>query len=328
VLDLHPGPDASEARQRAYEIIFGHESRAGRAFDVGLILAILLSVAAVMAESVAQVRMDHGVLLRRVEWGFTLLFTAEYLLRLWTVSRPGRYARSFFGIVDLLAVLPTYLAALFPGGQVLVTVRILRILRVFRILKLGQYVGEARLLGTALRASRVKITVFLFTVVTLVVVLGSLIYVIESRHPESGFTSIPVAMYWAVVTLTTVGYGDVTPITPLGQFVASLIMVVGYGIIAVPTGIVSVELAQASRDIEDQRREERRMAEAQAHAEAEAEAAGATGAPSGEAGQVSTSSPAPGNAIWRVCGDCDLSEHDPDAHFCKRCGTLLPLGPS
>ncbi|HSM07100.1 MAG TPA: ion transporter [Longimicrobiales bacterium] len=301
--DLRPGPDASAARKRTYEVIFEHDSAAGRIFDVGLILAILASVGAVVLESVAQVRLDHGPLLRRVEWGFTVLFTVEYLLRLWCVSRPARYARSFFGVVDLLAVLPTYLAALLPGGQVLVTVRILRILRVFRILKLGQYVGEARLLGTALRASRIKITVFLLTVVTLVVILGSVIYLVESRHPESGFTSIPISMYWAVVTLTTVGYGDVAPVTPLGQTLAAMIMVVGYGIIAVPTGIVSVELAQAARKIDEEDR--------------------ARAASEGGAGVV-----LPPPDLLRPCPDCGLDRHDPDAHFCKRCGVLLPLGVS
>lgn len=214
----------------------------------------MLSVAAVVLESVAGIRAQHGALLRQVEWVFTILFTVEYVVRLWCVSRASRYARSFFGVIDLLAILPTYLAVLLPGGQVLTVVRILRVLRVFRILKLGQYVGEARLLGTALRASRVKITVFIFTVVTLVVVLGSVIYLIEVRQPTSGFTSIPVAMYWAVVTLTTVGYGDVAPVTPLGQGLAACIMIMGYGIIAVPTGIVSVELAQASRAVRAEKR--------------------------------------------------------------------------
>jgi voltage-gated potassium channel len=274
---LHPGPDSAPARRRAYEIVFGHATRAGRLFDIGLIIAIIASVSAVVLESVAGVREAHGALLRQLEWGFTILFTVEYILRLWCVSRAFRYARSFFGIVDLLAVAPTYIAVLVPGGQVLAVVRILRVLRVFRILKLGQYVGEARLLGTALRASRVKITVFIFTVVTLVVVLGSVIYLVEGRQPESGFTSIPIAMYWAVVTLTTVGYGDVAPVTPLGQTLAAIIMVLGYGIIAVPTGIVSVELAQASRDIEES----------------------------------------------LACPECDLVTHQPDAVFCRRCGTEL-----
>lgn len=300
---LRPGPEASEARQRAYAVVFGHDTRAGRAFDIGLILAILVSVGAVVLESVGTIRADHGPLLRAVEWGFTILFTVEYLLRLWCVSRAFRYARSFFGIVDLLAVLPTYLAVLLPGGQVLAVVRILRVLRVFRILKLGQYVGEARLLGTALRASRVKITVFVFTVLTLVVVLGSVIYLVEGRNPESGFTSIPISMYWAVVTLTTVGYGDVAPITPLGQLLAAFIMVLGYGIIAVPTGIVSVELAQAARE-EGAREAAARKAEA--------------------GSERGTPAPAPAGAT-RVapCVACGLEGHDGDARFCKRCGALL-----
>jgi len=295
--DLRPGAEFSPARRRAYEVIFEHDSPAGRAFDVALIIAILASVGAVVLESVGSIRADHGPLLRQLEWGFTLLFTAEYLLRLWCVSRPLGYARSFFGIIDLLAVLPTYLAVLLPGGQVLAVVRILRVLRVFRILKLGQYVGEARLLGAALRASRVKITVFIFTVLTLVVVLGSLMYLVEGRQPDSGFSSIPVSMYWAVVTLTTVGYGDVAPVTPLGQALATVIMIMGYGIIAVPTGIVSVELAQATRE------EVRRAAEA-------AQAALATGRPS------------PSGA--EACPGCGWRHHDADAVHCKRCGAVLP----
>lgn len=290
---LRPGPDASSGRLRAYEVIFEHGTPAGRAFDIGLIIAILASVGAVVMESVAGIRADHGPLLRAMEWGFTLLFTVEYLLRLWCVARPGRYARSFFGIVDLMAVLPTYLAVLLPGGQVLAVVRILRVLRVFRILKLGQYVGEARLLGEALRASRVKITVFLFTVLTLVVVLGSLIYLIEVRHPESGFTSIPVSMYWAVVTLTTVGYGDVAPVTALGQALAAIIMIMGYGIIAVPTGIVSVELAHA--------------------------AGGRSGAATSERGETA-------QGASSACAGCGLEEHDADATYCKRCGGALGKG--
>ncbi len=293
---LRPGADASEAQKRAYEVIFEHHSVAGRTFDIGLILAILASVAAVVLESVASVRADHGPLLRGIEWGFTLLFTAEYILRLWCVSRPLRYARSFFGIVDLLAVLPTYLAVLLPGGQVLAVVRILRVLRVFRILKLGQYVGEARLLVTALRASRVKITVFVFTVLTLVVVLGSVIYLVEGRRPESGFTSIPISMYWAVVTLTTVGYGDVAPVTPLGQTLAALIMILGYGIIAVPTGIVSVELAHVARE------------------EAARSRSSSAVGPTGGAGEE----PAAG-----ACTVCELATHDADARYCKRCGAPL-----
>ena len=251
-LGLRPPETASRARKRAYEVIFEHDSRPGRTFDMALILAILASVVAIMLESVASVRAVHGPLLRGVEWGFTVAFTVEYVLRLWCVARPVRYARSFLGVVDLLAVLPTYVSVLFPGGQVLTVVRILRVLRVFRILKLAQYVGEARVLGQALRASRFKITVCLLSVVTIVVIVGSLMDLVEG--PEHGFTSIPAGVYWGVVTLTTVGFGDITPQTPLGQALASLVMIMGYGIIAVPTGIVTAELAYATRDNREQRR--------------------------------------------------------------------------
>lgn len=242
---LHPEPDASPARRRTYEVIFEHDTAAGRAFDVVLIVAILASVFAVMMESMPPVRAAWGSLFRAMEWGFTAAFTVEYVLRLWCVRRPWRYARSFLGVIDLLAVIPTYLSVLVPGGQVLSVVRILRVLRIFRILKLVQYVGEARILVQALRASRYKITVFLFTVLTIVVIVGSLMYLIEG--PASGFTSIPAGVYWAVVTLTTVGFGDITPDTPLGQFLATLVMIMGYGIIAVPTGIMTVELGEAVR---------------------------------------------------------------------------------
>jgi voltage-gated potassium channel len=177
------------------------------------------------------------------EWFFTILFTIEYLLRLVSVGRPLAYATSFFGVVDLLAILPTYLSILIPGAQYLLVIRILRVLRIFRILKLVQYLGEARMLTQALRASRRKITVFLFVVLTLVTIFGSLIYLIED--PKDGFTSIPKSIYWSIVTLTTVGYGDMSPQTGLGQLLSALIMIIGYGIIAVPTGIVTVELAQA-----------------------------------------------------------------------------------
>jgi voltage-gated potassium channel len=232
-------------RIRAYDIIFEAETPAGKAFDVGLIAAILLSVAVVMLDSVESIAVSHRTAFRWMEWVFTLLFSVEYVLRLASVRRPSGYALSFFGIVDLLAVLPTYLSLLFPGGQYLIVIRILRVLRVFRVLKLVQYVGEARTLGRALRAARYKITVFLFTVISIVVVVGALLYLIEG--PEAGFTSIPQGMYWAIVTLTTVGYGDIAPLTPVGQTLAALVMILGYGIIAVPTGIVTVELAHQSR---------------------------------------------------------------------------------
>lgn len=243
---LKPPASASALERRTYEVIFQHDTPAGRGFDVALIIAILASVGVVMLESVAAVRARHGDLLRVLEWVFTLAFTVEYALRLWCVSRAVRYARSFFGLVDVLAVLPTWLSLAIPGSQALATVRVLRVVRVFRILKLAQYVGEARVLATALRAARYKIVVFLITVLSIVVVVGSLMYLIEG--PAGGFTSIPRGVYWAVVTLTTVGFGDVIPVTPLGQTLATVVMVLGYAIIAVPTGIVTAEIAFAGKE--------------------------------------------------------------------------------
>src|ERR671912_666764 len=237
---------ATRRRARLHEIIFEADTRAGRLFDLVLIWLILLSVATVILESVRQVREQYGPLLYALEWLFTLLFTVEYFLRLLSVRRPLRYARSFFGIVDLLAIIPTYLSLLVPGSQYLLVIRILRLLRVFRLLKLSEYVTEADTLRLALRASRRKISVFISAVLLLVVIIGALMYVIEGE--AHGFTSIPISIYWAIVTLTTVGYGDLSPRTPLGQLLASLVMIIGYGIIAVPTGIVSVELAHAVRD--------------------------------------------------------------------------------
>ena len=198
-----------------------------------------------MLDSVAGVRANWGRELLIAEWLFTVLFTIEYVLRLYCYSPPLRYARSFFGLVDLLAVLPTYLSVLIPGAQFLLVIRVLRVMRIFRVLKFAQYVGEAGLLVQALKASRRKITVFLFAVLTTVIILGSLMYLIEG--PERGFSSIPHSVYWAIVTLTTVGYGDISPQTPLGQALASIIMIIGYGIIAVPTGIVTVELSHVAR---------------------------------------------------------------------------------
>ena len=232
-------------RGRLHEIIFEADTPAGRLFDFALIWLILLSVATVILESVRHVREQYGDLLYALEWFFTLLFTVEYSLRLMGVRRPLRYATSFFGVVDLLAIIPTYLSIFVPGSQYLLVIRILRLLRVFRLLKLSEYVTEANTLRRALRASRRKISVFLSAVVLLVIIIGALMYVIEGE--EHGFTSIPVSIYWAIVTLTTVGYGDLSPRTPFGQILASIVMIVGYGIIAVPTGIVSVELAQAAR---------------------------------------------------------------------------------
>jgi voltage-gated potassium channel len=238
-------PPENNWRNTLYTIIFEADTPAGKLFDEVLILSILLSIIVVMLDSVSSFAAIYGDLFYTLEWIFTILFTVEYFLRLICVGRPIRYATSFFGIIDLLAILPTYLGLLLPGGRYLVVIRGLRLLRVFRVLKLAQYIGEADLLIRALRASRRKITLFLFTVLTLVVILGSLMYVIEGA--ESGFTSIPRSIYWAIITLTTVGYGDIVPETNLGQALASVIMIIGYSIIAVPTGIVTSEITYASK---------------------------------------------------------------------------------
>ncbi len=238
-------PPENNWRNTLYTIIFEAESPAGKLFDEVLILAILLSIIVVMLDSVSSIAAKYGDLFYTLEWIFTIMFTVEYFLRLICVGRPTRYVTSFFGIIDLLAILPTYLSLMLPGSQYLLVIRSLRLLRVFRVLKLAQYIGEADLLIRALRASRRKITLFLFTVLTLVVILGSLMYVIEGA--DSGFTSIPRSIYWAIITLTTVGYGDIVPETNLGQALASIIMIIGYSIIAVPTGIVTSEITYASK---------------------------------------------------------------------------------
>jgi voltage-gated potassium channel len=237
--------ESSSLRRRLHEVIFEADTPAGRLFDIALIASILCSVLAVMLDSVPEIRAVYGRTLYALEWFFTLLFTLEYGLRLFCIGRPLKYAGSFFGLVDLLSIVPTYVSILIPGSQYLLTIRILRILRIFRILKLAQYVGEANHLIQALHNSRRKITVFLFAIFTLVVIFGSLMYLIEGE--EAGFVNLFEGIYYAIVTLSTVGYGDITPQSPLGKIVSSLLMVMGYGIIAVPTGIVSVELAQAKK---------------------------------------------------------------------------------
>lgn len=233
-------------RKKLYDIIFEHDSPAGKYFDIALILCIIASVTVVMLDSVEEINAVYGDFFYYAEWFFTALFTIEYLLRLYSIDRPLLYARSFYGIIDLLAVIPSYISLLIPGTHYLLTVRILRILRVFRVLKFVEYISEANILMYALRKGAKKIQVFLFTVLTIVVVMGSIMYVVESNQ-ESGFTSIPISVYWAVVTLTTVGYGDISPASPIGQFIASIVMVLGYSIIAIPTGIMSVEISRARK---------------------------------------------------------------------------------
>ncbi len=232
-------------RRRLHEIIFEADTPGGKTFDVGLFLLIGISLLVVILESVAAIRSEFGDQLLQMEWIITILFSIEYVLRLISVGRPMSYALSFFGIVDLLSVLPTYASLVFTGAHSLLVIRVLRLLRIFRVLKLGRYVGESEQLWQALTASRRKISVFLFAVLTIVVVVGASMYVIEGE--EHGFSSIPTAMYWAIVTMTTVGYGEITPQTPLGRSLAAVLMILGYGIIAVPTGIVTAELTDIGR---------------------------------------------------------------------------------
>ena len=229
-----------------HEIIFEADTKAGKVFDVALIICIILSVIAVMLESVAAIDKEYADILNAVEWAFTIIFTIEYGLRIACVLKPSKYIFSFFGLVDLLSIIPTYLSLLYAGSHYLIVIRTLRIMRVFRVLKLAHYLSEANVLSQALIASRRKVTIFLSSVLILVCILGSLMYVIEG-NADSGFTSIPRSIYWAIVTLTTVGYGDISPQTNLGQALASVVMIMGYAILAVPTGIVSVELAEATK---------------------------------------------------------------------------------
>jgi voltage-gated potassium channel len=233
-------------RARLHEIIFGIDTRAGRAFDIAVVVAILLSILVVVLDSVPAIGGRHPQLMRALEWFFTLLFTVEYLARLATVKNPLRYAVSFYGLIDLLSVLPTYVSLLVPGSEALLDIRILRLLRVFRIFKLTRYIEEYTRLGEALAASRRKIMVFLSVVLMAVLILGTVMYVVEG--PEHGYTSIPTAMYWAIVTMTTVGYGDITPHTALGKAIASFMMLLGWGILAVPTGIVTAEMTARRND--------------------------------------------------------------------------------
>ena len=245
--DLQPNGDSqlsnqSPLQQAIFDVIFGYESRAGRWFDIALIVLILSSVTALLADSVASIHSNYGGLIYRLEWAFTLIFTLEYFLRIYSTPNKRAYLFSFYGIIDLFSILPTYLAFLFPSAAYLLVIRIMRVLRIFRILKLFRYIGEANLLYAALLQARRKIFVFLFSVLVLIIIFGALMFVIEG--PENGFTNIPVSIYWAIVTITTVGYGDIAPQTSLGQFVAAFAMICGYAIIAVPTGIIGAELMQ------------------------------------------------------------------------------------
>ena len=226
-----------KVKDQLKEIIFGTETFGGRLFDVLLIFAIITSVLIVMLDSVTEYHNSYGDIFFQAEWIFTILFTIEYFLRIYCIRLPSSYMFSFFGVIDFLAIFPTYISFFVPGAGVFSVIRILRVLRVFRVLKLVQFMGEAELLRQAMIASKRKIFVYLFFLLNLVIVLGSIMYLIEGE--KSGFDSIPRSIYWAIVTLTTVGYGDISPVTNLGQFIAAIIMIMGYSIIAVPTGIVT-----------------------------------------------------------------------------------------
>ena len=239
---IEPLSNVLTLRAQMHEVIFEADTPAGKVFDVLLLWTILCSVAVVVLESVFENRLQYGKLFLILEWGFTLIFTVEYVLRLFCVTKPVKYARSFFGVVDLLAIMPTYMSLFVEGTQSLMVIRALRLLRIFRVLKLATYLGEANFLLSALREARRKIIVFLGALAVMVVIVASLMYLIEGT--EGGFVDIPTAIYWCVVTITTVGYGDIVPQTILGRTLAALLMIMGYAIIAVPTGIVSSELSK------------------------------------------------------------------------------------
>lgn len=259
-------------RNELYRIIFKTDTPAGKAFDVVLLLIISINVLAVMLESVRHIRESMGPVLKTSEWVITTIFTVEYILRIWISKRPLRYILSFYGMVDMLSILPTFLELIFIGSHSLAVIRALRLLRLFRVLKLTRYMDQGNVIVRALWDSRRKIYVFLFGVFTVILIIGTLMYLVEG--PEHGFTSIPRGVYWTIVTITTVGFGDITPLTTVGQFIASFTMILGYAVIAVPTGIVSAEMGRMQ-------------------------------------------------GMRRVCPGCKHTTTDPEALYCKRCGTKL-----
>jgi voltage-gated potassium channel len=265
-------------RSRLFTVIFEHDTPAGKTFDVVVLILIFASLVLVMVQSIPSINALYNKEFIVAEWVITGLFTIEYLLRLAAVKHPGKYAKSFYGIIDILSIIPTYLSVILPHSQYLLVIRSLRLMRVFRIFKLTQFVKEGRTIVLALKASLRRIMVFLIFVMLLSIVLGSVVYVVESPYNPT-FNTIPQSIYWCIVTITTVGYGDISPITPLGKFVASLIMLLGYAVIAVPTGIVTVELTRTSREAE--------------------------------------------KVSGQTCPACSASGHDPDAKFCKFCGSPL-----
>ena len=275
----------SKIRRKIHEVIYEADTPSGKLFDVILLIVIIISLILVMLESVPRLGQEYAEEFIMAEWVITGFFTIEYILRIYSINKPTKYIFSFFGIVDFLSTIPLYLTLFFGGVNALIAVRALRLLRVFRILKVTRYIGEADKLKRAIRHSGPKIAVFLFAVLVLSVIMGTLMYLVEG--PESGFVSIPVSIYWCIVTLTTVGFGDIAPVTPLGQFLATIIMVMGYGIIAVPTGIVSAEYSQNNKSEKD------------------------------------IDSPNYRHVNTQVCQNCMARKHQDDASFCHKCGYSL-----
>lgn len=281
-------------REKIFEIIFEADTPMGKWFDILLIIAIIASVFIVMLESVNTINDRLGHLFRILEWIFTAFFTIEYIMRLYVVHHPRKYALSFFGLVDLLSILPSYLSFFFAGTQSLMVIRAIRLLRVFRIFKLANYSKDGKHILSALNASKRKIFVFLMFVMLLVIIFGSVMYLIEGSQPGSPFDSIPRSIYWAIVTLTTVGYGDISPTTSFGQFLAAIVMLLGYAVIAVPTGIVSSEMTKENKKGKKKKgKDKKRQHEHQYNTQ--------------------------------VCSECLFDDHEDDAHFCKKCGTELHI---
>jgi voltage-gated potassium channel len=290
--------DYNPTREKIFEIIFEADTPIGKWFDVLLIIGIIASVFIVMLESVNNINDRFGQLFRTLEWIFTVFFTIEYILRLYVVHHPKKYALSFFGLVDLLSILPSYLSIFFAGTHSLMVIRAIRLLRVFRIFKLANYSQDGKHILSALNASKRKIFVFLMFVMLLVTIFGSVMYLIEGSQPGSPFDSIPRSVYWAIVTLTTVGYGDISPSTSFGQFLAAIVMLLGYAVIAVPTGIVSSEIIKEGNKQEKKvkgkgKKKRKRQPEHQYNTQ--------------------------------VCSECLFNSHEDDAYFCKKCGTELHI---
>ncbi len=273
----------SNWRVKLHQIIYEADTPLGKLFDVILLILILLSVVLVMLESVKTIDARFHNLLYIGEWIITIFFTFEYIARVITVKKPSNYIFSFYGVIDFLSTIPLYLSFILTGSSYLLTVRALRLLRIFRILKITRYIGESNKLKKALMDSRPKILIFLFAVLIISIIAGTIMYLVEGE--ESGFISIPASVYWCIVTLTTVGFGDIAPVTPLGQFIASIIMIMGYGIIAVPTGIVSAEYTKSLRTSKDD--------------------------------------PSYVHVNTQACRNCGASKHRDDADYCHRCGTPL-----